>query len=578
MNFYPARRGDRSIGAFEEAIRSRLEKGAEIVARDLPGRRSAAQAALAEYVAQNPDLAMELTDAGTRLKWARTREVTVVQDLARSFDPNVAIRVLADVLQIGELSPTPMDDANLRVTTGILDGDQILPRTLVIAASRSNVADDLVTRTARLARTAAAGASVAVLLVPDAKPWLSGSPGPRLQRNLATSVVVIDVQRLLTIVGGQRPRDALVRVLLEQAELIRISPFTSSGVTPFRMFFGRESEAADVRSMLATSSAAVVGGRRSGKTSLLQRLDRTLRCDGWLSFYADLQAADDWDTFASLIRDQWGIDVRTSFSPAAMGEIVAQLQSRGDGAVVIILDEVDSLVTWDVDQPHHSREAFIRACRTISQSGRAQFIFCGERTIAQRLRTLESPYWNFCRAVPVRQLARVDADALLVAPLKSLGVTILDERHIQEWAWSRTNGHPQLLQQLGDRIVSRLNDRVASDRTRVAIDDIADITESEEYKSQYVFTYWGQATRIERAISALLALGVVTSPELRAELETRGHLGMHADALSLALRMLELYGILESIDEPLRLRTRWLPIALEAVGGADAIATDPGGL
>ena len=557
-------------------ISTGLREDGHVAASDLPTTYDAARAALAEYVSRRPELTLQLSPDGASIEWLPSPPLALVRSLMSEFDAPSASRLLAESLGLKELSHEPLarNDSDLVLFAGDIPDDPVLPsRLAIVGGAIETLDDDLVTAAARLARQHVSGATIAVLVVPDARAWLQRPAPLRAQRTLATSVVVLDVLMLMDVVGSMSPRDALVREVLAQADLTKASPFRSTGATPPEMFFGRQQEAADLMSALATSSVAVVGGRRIGKTSLLHRATTTLRSEGWLPFYADLQEAGDWRTFADHVRVRWDVDVESTFAPAALTSIIAQLRTRGNGPMVLILDEVDQLLNWDQDHGgEFVPEAFFRACRALSQEGAVQFVFSGERTIAERLWDPASPHWNFCRELPLRQLTRDATDALIGDPLRSLGVGIRDPDTALELVWARTQGHPQIVQWLGEELVKRLNELDPSTRTEIGSTDIEAITDQAQYRAHYVTTYWGQATTLERDVTVAIAEGAMTIDAVCSAIGWEGD----RDALWTALRMLTLYGVLDGLKEPLTFRATWMPNALQALGPLESVLIDGG--
>jgi hypothetical protein len=570
-------RGARTTGraSLARVIESRLSNQVSVSADELPAPPGTVELAFAAYLNEHADLALRVSADGGRIEWIPEERVSATQKLRIAFERSAAVGVLASALGMKDTRDLGgPSDVSLTVRAGEVPGDPVLPHELVIAASGGVIDEEAIRATARLARQRVAGATLAVLVAPDASSWTARPDALGLQRATATSVVVIDVADLLLIAGSTNPRDALVRRVLLQADLVKASPFRSTGATPPEMFFGREQEASDLLGILASSSAALIGGRRIGKTSLLHQVTRVLETEGWQPLYADLQEAGDWATFADHIRLRWDVDVQHSFSPSAIALVVRELQARRGGRLVLLLDEVDHLLRWDQDHGDaYVPEAFFRACRALSQEGATQFVFSGERTIAERLWDPASPHWNFCRPLPVKQLTRHATDELLERPLRSLGVALDDRDEALQLAWARSEGHPQIVQRLGEELVNRLNARPPDQRSALTRNDIASVSGGPAYAQHYVTTYWGQATTYERLITALIAVGARDKNELRDALEDHDSRS-DAEALEAALRMLDLYGIVDDLEGPLQLRAAWLPEAMEALGGAARLAKD----
>lgn len=563
------------LATLRAAVATQIWTRPAVLTRTLPARRPAAEAALAEYISEHQDLALRIVE-GRRLEWLDQERMALARRLIDSFAPDAAAELLASCLNLREVRTVTRDVlAGDSVRVGTLGPDAVLPSQLLIRGARGVPSHRLLEETVRLARQEVAGAKVAAMLVGDATDWMARPASLTAQRSLATSVVVLDARRLLRLAGSSVPRRAFMSAVLEQADLSKANPFVVEGPTPSTMFFGRSDEEAAVTALLRANSAALLGGRRTGKTSLLQRIERTLADEGWLVLYADLQQVGDWESFADAISPGWDIDIPGVFRPSLMAELVREIrQQRGDAPLVILLDEVDRFLNRD--QSHLDPvvpEAFFRSCRALSQEGVVQFVLAGERVVARRLWSPDSPHWNFCRPVAVRQLARKDADELLVQPLQHLEIGLSDRERFLAQAWERTSGHPHLVQHLGEQLVGLLNDRDAEHRQTLTTSDIAGITNADSYLERYITTYQGQATALEKTLCNLAAAGATTVARLSAQLIAR-RARQDSQALRAALRMLDLYGILESSGGELVFRAQWMPEALRQTGAAGSL--DPG--
>src|SRR5690348_5871370 len=139
---------------------------------------------------------------------------------------------------------------------------------------------------------------------------------------------------------------------------------------------------------------------------------------------------------------------------------------------VFLLDEIDQVLDWDRSHsPDEVPEAFFRACRSISQERLAQFVFSGERVIASRLWDAQSPHWTFCCRLPLPQLTPLAAAPLISEPLKALCVPIVNMESFVQQCWLCTDGHPELLQFLGDQLIGLLITRSRKD-LRLTVGDV----------------------------------------------------------------------------------------------------------
>jgi hypothetical protein len=566
-------------GSLQGLIDAWLSGHERITTSDLPVSSETARLALSEYVQGHEELALELAPDGSALRWRDSDLVVEAQRSRQAFAAGSAVDLLSNALRLRDVTQLPEPSPGVLVFEGRAVTDPVLPERLVIGAAHGSWGESELRDVARTARRHVPNSTLAIMLVEDASTWRATVGTRALQRQLSTTVVAVDAEDLVTIAGATSPRDALVQIVLEHADLTKANPFSPMGVTPPEMFYGREVEEADLMATLSAHSAALIGGRRIGKTSLLQRVMRTLRGEDWTPYYADLQEVGDWHTFIEHVGPRWEVALPEQFAPAHVATLVEQLQGRGEGKIIIALDEVDHLLRWD--QSHADGlvpEAFFRACRALSQEGTAQFVFSGERTIAERLWDPASPHWNFCQPLPVKQLSRNATDALLRNPLRALGVALYPVDECLELAWGHSHGHPQIVQFLGDLIVRRLNERAPEERSIVQPSMIAELAEDEDFRRHYLTTYWGQSTHFERLLTALLSLGHRTVDALRDALAGYA-LPADADAVTAALRMLDLYGIVEGVSERLTFRAEWFPEAMTALGGPEVAAADfAGGL
>lgn len=539
-------------------IGSTLDRDVEVEAEDLPVDEGVARLAIARFEAENQGLGLDIDDEGRSLSFVRAGEVAEADRLAEEFDPRRAIDLMATL--VGRSSPVEQEELSGEQRIAVLEvpTSPLMPGLLAVAAQPAGPEAAEVRAVAEAARARAVDTTVAVLVVPDATYWLYDEEREIVTRTTATSVVVIDPGDMRGIAASAAPQDALSALILQQADLIKASPFIHNGVTPPRLFTGRRGEGAELVSALGSSSVAVLGSRQIGKTSFLKWVHETLEAQERTVYYGDCQAVGDWERFRALAKRDWDVALSKEFEPDQVAALVERL-TAGEEAPIFILDEIDRLVAWDrTTEVGGVTEAFFRSLRSQSQAGKAQFVFSGERTIAEVLWSPASPHWNFCQRLSLRQLNREDAAGLLFKVLESLSVEVEDQAEAEAVLWSATSGHPRLVQLLGDQLVRRLNERPGDERDRLTPADLEEVVDTFDFKSEYVETYWGQATSFERHLTRLVAEGERSLERLQ-EL-------MAEEDEPLALKVLELYGIFDVVDDEVQLRAEFLPQALVAAG------------
>lgn len=541
-----------------------LDVRPKLSAADLPLARGPAVLALARYAESHRMLDLQLSSAGDELAWTHSDLVAEARALVGRFDGQRALRLISS--RIG--SPDVTIRTDLGISRATLNTPDVPPFTgkVLAVAHGQGLTPELRRSTGLEALELAPGSSFALLLSErDLNPSDVEAHRKR-QAVLPVNIILIGPQLLSQITRSADPIRTLTDAILDQSDLTKVSPYILSNATPSRMFYGRESEAATILGTLGTNSVALLGSRRIGKTSLLRRVRSDLEEANYLPFFGDCQTVRTWDDFARLASAEWGVFAPANFRPQHLGEIVRELSAGSDKPLIILLDEIDQLLEWDHSHADDSvPEAFFRTCRSLSQDRVVQFIFSGERTIAQRLWDPQSPHWNFCRPLALSQLTREAATSLLIQPLKGLNIRLPDEAAFGAEAWRLTSGHPQIVQYLGDRLVRKLDEERNRRDLDLDVGDIGAVSETYDFAEHYLNTYWGQANQIERDITLLVADSPIAVKEIHSELhKSRPALG-EFDLLT-ALRMLQLYGIVEETEGLIHLRATWFRHALSYFG------------
>lgn len=544
--------------ALEKIIAEGLRARLEVRAEDLPAGPDQARLALAVYAEGRRHLALELGAGGQSVAWSHRAWVERARNLKGAFSTGQAIALFAEMVGDPRTDIGPLDTV----------ADLVAPQTQPFAARlhvTSAVAPLTPERAQKVAQGSieqAPGSPVAVYLAPRRLDAAQVQSHRKSQIFLPTNVVVLGPDHLESMAERRRPVSRLMDTLLAQSDLTKVSPYILNNATPARMFYGRDREAATVLQTITTNSVAILGSRRIGKTSLIRRLQDELGKARFQTYFGDCQTVRTWADFADLARRRWEADLPADFRPSHLADLVAQLGARGEGQVIVILDEIDQLLDWDASHSADSvPEAFFRACRSLSQEGAAHFVFSGERRIANRLWDPQSPHWNFCREVQLAQLDKADALSLLIDPLRAMNIDIIDAPAFEAEAWARTSGHPQIVQYLGDRLIRSLDDRADRRNLSLSPGDVMTTTETFEFAEHYLTTYWGQATPFEKAVSRTVAAGAKTSAEIVDRLVADGAADA-VDTLAGALRMLQLYGVVEERDGQLGIRAAWFSQAL----------------
>ncbi len=347
----------------------------------------------------------------------------------------------------------------------------------------------------------------------------------------AIDVVVANVPDILHIWEAARPAEAFRGLVLRQ--ITATSPFVLVGAVADAMFFGRERELREIiQYVVAARSCVIIGGRRIGKTSILSRLHRVRLPDlGFRTLYHDCSTTLGYDAFFKAAASNWRSDP-PRIPCTTLGEVLDNLQD--DKPLALLLDEADKLVSFD----RNDGWRLFNKLRDLSNSGRAQIVLSGERTLRETLRDAGSPLFNLVNEMPLGPLEYRDVRELITRPFEQLNIQLVDEAAIVRGIFDFTSGHPNIVQRLCHRLVRRLNQL----RTRrITLDDVTLVIKDPDFqRDDFLSTYWEMATPLEKIISLIMANdeGVRTLKAVRHALAERCDLRPKGRQIDSALQQL----------------------------------------
>ncbi len=319
-----------------------------------------------------------------------------------------------------------------------------------------------------------------------------------LRNAYANDIVPLLYKDFLEIVEATDPQEAFRQFFLSRINLNIASPFNTSGPTPDSMFFGREHELRTISTHARNASYALIGGRRIGKTSILNRLGHILPKAGFHAFYHECSITA---TQAELVQavtfnSTWFPNPPVP-QPTSFMEVLQALPN--DKPLVILLDEADKLIAPDQAAGY----PFIRTLRALANSGRCQFVFSGEHSLRDELTNPKSPFYNFANEMLIGRLDPHAVRELIIQPMNNLGIKLIDEEDIVDRIWEFTSGHPNVVQLLCRRLVDRLNEQGTR---RVTLADVEAVTSDPEFQeTDFLQTYWEAATPLEKIITLVLS-------------------------------------------------------------------------
>jgi hypothetical protein len=312
--------------------------------------------------------------------------------------------------------------------------------------------------------------------------------------------IVLNGGDLRRILIARDPGKRLVEIILMQVDLTVVSPYVTSGPVPENMFFGRDHELKTITRKIGDTSFALIGGRKIGKTSTLVKVYRLLseHRDPERTLYLDCQSVNNPDAFFEAANTLWKVDPPIG-SPEDWRRYIVSLDQGPDSEpIVVLLDEVDALIGYDLT---HGQTLF-SVFRALSQQRRCRFVFCGERVLHNQLHAPDSPLFNFCDVIHLGYLKESAARRIISEPMQTMGISIQNPEEVVSQVVALSSCHPNLVQYLCQGLILEANSRHSR---LVTPADLGQVRHSSSFHEYFLEVTWGNTTALERAITILIA-------------------------------------------------------------------------
>lgn len=258
-----------------------------------------------------------------------------------------------------------------------------------------------------------------------------------------------------------------------------LSPFRTSAALPEGsvQFVGREREITQLLLGLRTQSFLILGARRIGKTSLLNRVSFELRRGEVLHpLKLDLQGCDSQQEFLNRLRIAWPVewgpppaeDARSFLAGAA-----GRAKARGR-RLVMLLNEIDDLLEKD--------SRFVATLRGLSEELDVPLVLVGYLNAYDALNTLDSPLYHTAQGpsglpyMNLGLLSREDVATLLQKLTEPPVGFEWESERVREWAvekaMERTYGLPWVAAQFAEDLVRAVARGGLARVTATAVDHV----------------------------------------------------------------------------------------------------------
>ncbi|MBN1678657.1 MAG: AAA family ATPase [Anaerolineae bacterium] len=383
-------------------------------------------------------------------------------------------------------------------------------------------------------------------------------------RRVDFTVLVLSEADIKHLISARMPTRALSDLVLSHVDLNTVSPFYTRGPVPEHMFFGREREINVVRSKLRTHSVALIGGRRIGKTSTLQRIQRLLGPteSEYVPYYLDCHGATQYKSFFWLINRRWQVEVYQDANPVEFEDVVTELQKRHPGKnIAILFDEIDSLLEYDRHQ--ENQETLFRTLRSLSNEKRCQYVFSGEKWLMRAITNPYSALFNFTQAVRLEPLPPKVVHHLVADPFEMLNIWMEESDQIIDRIYEISAGHPNIVQMICQAMIEEL-DKDGHNTNLLNYEHLDRATARRQLQEEIVQTIWGQMNPLARLITLLWPEGerFLTLAQIEQQLRSNGINSIPPDRLERTARDLELYCFVRQHGND---RLELIPMAFPAI-------------
>ena len=310
--------------------------------------------------------------------------------------------------------------------------------------------------------------------------------------------IVLDEKEIQDILMAKEPQVAFSKTILEQVDLTAVSPYITEGSVPGHIFFGREREITKIMQTLPNKSISLIGGRRIGKTSILQKIDRELRrLDDYDNLYMDCQPVFDYSDFRGMVAIEWEFELDDDL-PHSFYEFISQQYEENKKIIIILIDEIDALLKYDTQE---NDEQLFKTFRALSQANKCKFIFSGERILHRQSHDENSPLYNFCDTITLNYLEEKAARALIIRPMKDMGIRLLEEKKLVDEILRWSSCHPRMVQYMCSRLIEVINKEGIRE---INLEHLNVVRNTGEFRDEFIETIWGRSTPFERIITLVV--------------------------------------------------------------------------
>ena len=365
--------------------------------------------------------------------------------------------------------------------------------------------------------------------------------------NQLHNFVIIGTDEQQRIIHSRRPTGELLDLIANQIPISHLAPYETNAPVTGSRFFGREFERDRILAN-PESNFIVLGIRRIGKTSLLREIKRLLdeRQEGGCVHYLDCSDLLTTEDFVrEVVRKVYPKELtRLEYQKYVFyfPDFLDRMRSMMKGKIVLLLDEIDNLITMQ----RGDWELF-RMLRAAANSGSCQLVIAGFREAMKEHNLLDSPFYRFAQEVRLNEFSWKQAHDMIVTPMENLRIRFRNKEEIVGRIYEETAGHPNLIQYYCLILLRQMD---TTGEREVSPDKLIDVYFDESFKSHLLTSFLLNTQNREKALvySLLLEDGngpprMFTQADMDSRLQKQG-IALRQDDMHEACDHLVLSGVL----------------------------------
>ena len=279
---------------------------------------------------------------------------------------------------------------------------------------------------------------------------LHGVPEENIKKDLEgfERISIIDGAMMKNIILAESPKDMASQYIFDQLSIRERSPYTTAGVVPDSLFFGRQMEIALIRGL--PENIGIFGTRTIGKTSLLRRLHKAFQFQKqWKVYDMDCSRIESEETLLKSLAEKMSIPFDWISDMEKFRIHITKEAETGGYRYLFLLDEVDRLIQYDTHHDEKIFNTFNRLCNETmkgTNESAARFILFGFQHMFEQMKNPLSRLYNFMVFLPLQALDPEGAMGLVTRPIENIRVQWNNKEEDAKYLVNSCSRHPRLLQ------------------------------------------------------------------------------------------------------------------------------------